>query len=137
MGPKALGFGCGGVAARARGAVGGAREAGELLRAERAAGRQRAGAAPHAPHDHVDQLGEEALLAAQHLAAVVVRSHRDAGLTVRDLASRTGASEDYLSGQLNGRYPAGLDDLARWAVALHDPSVLPVFDDLEGLHPPR
>jgi hypothetical protein len=95
------------------------------------------GSSPHRAPADIEEAGQLVASLAQHLAAVVVRSHRDAGLTVRDLASRTGASEDYLSGQLNGRYPAGLDDLARWAVALHDPSVLPVFDDLEGLHPPR
>ncbi len=74
---------------------------------------------------------------AQHRAALVIRSHRHGGLKVRELASRLGSSEDYLSGQLTGRYPAGLDDIARWAVAVGDSSVLPVFDDLNDLLPPQ
>ncbi len=95
------------------------------------------GASPHRAPADIEEAGQLLASLAQHRAAVVVRSHRDAGLTVRELASRIGTSEDYLSGQLNGRYPAGLDDLARWAVALRDLSVLPVFDDLEGLFPPQ
>jgi hypothetical protein len=87
-----------------------------------------------APTD-ITEAGQLVAALAQHRAAVVIRSHRDAGLTVRELAARIGTSEDYLSGLLNGRYPAGLDDLGRWAIAVGDPSVLPVFDDLGGLSP--
>lgn len=79
--------------------------------------------------------GEFMASVAQHRAALVVRTHRSAGVTVRELARRLGTDEGYLSGQLTGRYPAGLDDLARWAIALDDISVLPTFDTLTSLRP--
>lgn len=82
------------------------------------------------------EAGQIAASLAQHAAALVVHAHRDAGLTVREMAERLGCSEGYLSGQLTGRYPAGYDDIVRWAVAIGDLSVLPVVESLEPFTPP-
>jgi hypothetical protein len=89
----------------------------------------------HRPAQSIEEAGHLASSLAQHSAALVVQSYRDAGLTVRDLAERLGQNEGYVSGQLTGRYLAGYDDPARWAVVLRDPSVLPVVDDLTALAP--
>jgi hypothetical protein len=83
----------------------------------------------------LDEAGQLAASLAQHSAALVVQSYRDSGLTVRELAERLGQNEGYVSGQLTGRYPAGYDDLARWAIVLRDPSVLPVVDALGAIAP--
>jgi hypothetical protein len=91
---------------------------------------------PHRSPADITEAGQLAASLAQHSAALVIKAHRDAGLTVRDLAERIGGSEDYLSGLLTGRYPAGYDDLARWAIAVRDISVLPVVDELEPFTPP-
>lgn len=96
------------------------------------------GKIPSPAHRHaanLDQAGQLAASLAQHSAALVVQSYRDAGLTVRDLAERLGQNEGYVSGQLTGRYPAGYDDIVRWALVLRDPSVLPVVDDLAAFAP--
>jgi len=93
------------------------------------------GSPTHRPPADIVEAGQLAASLAQHSAALVVKAHRDAGLTVRELAERVGGSEDYLSGMLTGRYPAGYDDLARWAIATRDLSVLPVVDALEPLTP--
>ena len=87
-----------------------------------------------APAD-IEEAGQMIASIAQHRAAYVLSSHRRSGLSVRDLAERTGTTEGYLSGQLNGRYPAGFDDIARWALAVQDLSVLPAFSTLEGMEP--
>lgn len=89
----------------------------------------------HRSASAIEEAGQLAASLAQHSAALVVQSYRDSGLTVRDLAERLGQNEGYVSGQLTGRYPAGYDDLARWAVVLRDPSVLPVVDDLTAFAP--
>ena len=85
----------------------------------------------------LEEAGQLAASLAQHSAALVVRASRDTGLTVRHFAELLGQNEGYVSGQLTGRYPAGYEDLARWAVVLRDPSVLPVVDDLAAFTPPN
>lgn len=91
--------------------------------------------AAHITPRDLTEAGELIASLAQHRAALVIRSHRDRGLTVRRLAELLGTDEGYLSGMLTGRYPADFDDLARWALVLDDPSILPVFDDFDGLRP--
>lgn len=92
-----------------------------------------------AKHQEPGDLRDSAQLMAslaQHNAAVVIRRLRDDHLlSVRELARLTGSSEDFLSGQLNGRYPADSETIFAWALATKDVSVLTVFDTLEGFYP--
>lgn len=82
------------------------------------------------------EAGQLAAVIAQHRAALVVNAHRRAHhLEVQELAERIGSDRGWLSGQLSGRYIANFDDLARWAIAVNDVALLPVFDSLEGLRP--
>lgn len=54
-----------------------------------------------------------------------MRTHLTAGrVTVAGLAEKVGVSAGFLSGQLTGRYIAHLDDLARWAITLDDPTIV-------------
>lgn len=71
-----------------------------------------------------------AMALAQHRAARVIGARRDRGLTVRALAEWVGDDEGYLSGKLRGVYPVDYTELALWAQAIGDVSVLPVYDSL-------
>lgn len=86
----------------------------------------------------IQEAGQLAAVIAQHRAALVVNAYRRSRhLEVQELAERIGDDRGWLSGQLSGRYIANFDDLARWAVALDDITLLPVFDSLEELRPDR
>jgi hypothetical protein len=90
---------------------------------------------PRPPED-LQEAGAVASSLAQHLAALVVADHRRAGLTVKEMAERLGTDHGYLGGQLSGRYPAGYEDLARWAIVLDDVTVLPIVDSIDLFRPP-
>lgn len=86
--------------------------------------------AHRAPVDEFDA-AQLAMALAQHRAARVIRARRERGLTVRALAEWTGDDEGYLSGKLRGVYPVDYVELALWAQAIGDISVLPVYDSLD------
>jgi len=71
-----------------------------------------------------------AMALAQHRGAQVIWVRRERGLTVRALAEWLDDDEGYLSGKLRGVYPVDYIELALWAQAIGDVSVLPVYDTL-------
>jgi len=85
---------------------------------------------PHREPADEFEAAQLAMALAQHRAATVIRARRDRGLTVRALAEWLEDDEGYLSGKLRGVYPVHYTELALWAQAIGDISVLPVYDSL-------
>ena len=83
-----------------------------------------------------EELGQ--VLAAHYLHQVsieVMLALKGARMTRKELAERLGENAANVRRKLNGEYPATLEDILRWAVALDEVLVLPAPGSVGELFP--